>query len=430
DRSLLLSLVNAWSGAGAHERAIRAIDVALAAAPADEEALLHMRAVLHIASGDLEPALVDLERAFMLSGGSYAEELATLLEQIVATGTGDVATHRVRLAEILVNLEQTDEACVHLQAVVAADPENREALTTLAALHADAGRADASIDCYSALLALLDGEPLVDATLAFADLCDAHDRLATLKPALERATRIAPARAELKQRLRSTYAALGENRALASILLDDAEAETDPSQRFVLLTEAARILVDPKNGDPARAMTVLAEARQIKADDPETTTLLADALAASGKSGEALEMLEQLLVGQKRRSKSRSAIHRRVAHLYLGMGAKSTALQSLVKAMEDDPHDAELAMAVGDMAVEQNDFDAMPRAFRTVTLMKTAPAGSGARPTPEDKAVAYYQLARVAHLQGDPKKARLLADKSLSEAPTSEARALRDALKT
>jgi hypothetical protein len=36
----------------------------------------------------------------------------------------------------------------------------------------------------------------------------------------------------------------------------------------------------------------------------------------------------------------------------------------------------------------------------------------------------------VAHLQGDPKKARLLADKSLSEAQTPEARALRDALKT
>ncbi len=430
DRGLLLSLVNAWSSAGAHERAIRAIDGALAASPSDEEALLHMRAVLHIASGALEPALVDLERAFMLSGGSYAEELATLLEQVVESGEGDTAAHRVRLAEILVNLEQPEEACAHLQAVVAAEPTHREALTTLAALHADAGRADESIDCYSALLALLDGDALVDATLAFADLCDAHGRLATLRPALERASKVATATAELKQRLRSTYASLGENRELANLLLEDAHAEADPGLRFALLTDAARILVDPKSGDPKRAMAVLAEARQIKADDPETVTLLADALTASGKSGEALELLEQLLVGQKRRSKSRSGIHRRVAHLYLAMGARSTALQSLVKAMEDDPHDAELAMEVGDMAVEQNDFDAMPRAFRTVTLMKTAPAGSGARPTPEDKAVAYYHLARVAHLQGDPKKARLLADKSLSEAPTAEARALREALKT
>jgi golgin subfamily B member 1 len=83
------------------------------------------------------------------------------------------------------------------------------------------------------------------------------------------------------------------------------------------------------------------------------------------------------------------------------------------------------------MAVEQNDFDAMPRAFRTVTLMKTVPAGSTlAGPSPADKGIAYYHLARVAQLQGDAKKARLLAEKSLAESPTPEARVLRDALKT
>jgi len=63
--------------------------------------------------------------------------------------------------------------------------------------------------------------------------------------------------------------------------------------------------------------------------------------------------------------------------------------------------------------------------------MKTAPAATtGARPTAADKGIAYYHLARVAQLQGDLKKARLLAEKSLAESPTPEARVLRDALKS
>ena len=170
-------------------------------------------------------------------------------------------------------------------------------------------------------------------------------------------------------------------------------------------------------------MAVLAEARQIKADDPETATLLADALTGSGKSGEALELLEQLLVGQKRRSKSRSGIQRRVARLYLAMGAKSTALQALVKAMEDDPHDAELALEVGHMAVDQNDFDAMPRAFRTVTLMKTAPAGSGARPTRKTRP-SPTTTSRASRICRRPQEGSLARGQIIVGAQTPEARAL------
>jgi thioredoxin-like negative regulator of GroEL len=253
--------------------------------------------------------------------------------------------------------------------------------------------------------------------------------LKPLRPALERARAAAPGSIEIKRRLQMTYSALGENRALAGLLLEDAAGEADPTARFSVLMSAARLLVDPKLGDPGRAMTVLNQARAINADDPETGILLADALMASGKKGEALDLLEQLVAGQKRRSKPRSAMHRRIARLYMEMGAKSTALQSLVRAMEDDPHDPALAMEVGFAAVEQNDADAMQRAFRTVTLMKTVKPGAGGGATATEKATAYYHLARVAQMQGDLRKARLIVEKSLAEAKIPDALALRDELK-
>jgi tetratricopeptide (TPR) repeat protein len=158
---------------------------------------------------------------------------------------------------------------------------------------------------------------------------------------------------------------------------------------------------------------------------------MADALTATGKLGEALELLEQLVATQKRRSKSRSVMHRRMARLYAAMGARMGALQSLLKAMDDDPHDADLAMEVGLAAVEMGDLDATARAFRTLTLMKTVPPGSTQHegPTAADKALAYYHLARVAQKQGDPRKAKLLVEKSIAEAPLDEARALRESLR-
>jgi tetratricopeptide (TPR) repeat protein len=336
----------------------------------------------------------------------------------------------MRLVEVLHGLDRVEDACTHLEEILRRDPEHRDARAILAALEAKAGRVDEAITSYTLLIAVEEGEPLVNVTLAFADLCEEHGRLEELVPALERARREVPANEAIETRLRAAYTALGENRALADLILDEAAHQDDASEKFASLSKAARLLMDPDKGDPVRAMTVLADARSLRPDDPDNGVLLADALIASGKIGEALDLLEQLVAGQKRRSKVRSLMHSRIADLYTKMGAQMGALQSLVKAMDDDPHDAALAMRAGLGAVELNDVDAMTRAFRTVTLMKTVPLGvtEGGAPA-QAKCLAYYHLARVAQRQGDQRKARLMIEKSLGEFPTPEARALRDSLK-
>ena len=430
DRNVLLLLINSWSSAGEHARAIAAVDVALVDGPEDQESLFHMRAILHEAMGAREEAIGDLETAFSLSGGAYAEDLAAALEKFI--GTPDRAERqdlRMRLVEILHALERYDDACSHLEEILRRDPDHRDARGILAALDARAGRVDDAITNYTLLLALEEGETLVNVTMAFADLCEEHDRLAELAPALERALHESPGHEAISRRLHAAYTALGDQRALADLILQDAAVEKDVARKFTLLSSAARLLFDSEQGDPARAMTVVAEARLLRPDDPDIGLLLADALIASGKTGDALDLLEQLVAGQKRRSKARSNMHSRISDLYAKMGAQMGAVQSLVKAMDDDPHDAGLAMRAGLAAVEINDLDAMTRAFRTVTLMKTVPLGvtEGGAPSAA-KCVAYYHLARVAQRQGDLRKARLMIEKSLGEAPTPEARALRDSL--
>ena len=140
-------------------------------------------------------------------------------------------------------------------------------------------------------------------------------------------------------------------------------------------------------------------------------------------------MLEELLSVQKRRSKWRAAMHKRVGYIYNERGAQMIAIESYLKALDDDPHDAEFAIEVGELAVEINDLEATAKAFRTITLMKTVPEGSTDGATSAMKGLAYYHLARVAMRQGEPRKARVFVDKAIAESPTDDARELLEQLK-
>ncbi len=433
DRALTLELIETLADAGNTARARELLDEAVAAG--HDAGLLHARAKLHEAGGDLPSALADLESAYELTDGGYAESLvALLLRRIEELGGDAVAPEdelplRMRLAEVLYGMRRDEEACVELTRVLELDPMHHGALSALAVLHADAERPEESIACYEKLLQLEQGEELVDTTLAFAQVCEAHGLLDKLRPALEAAHRLAPEDREVRKRLSALYTSIGDRAALAELLLADAETADDQMTRFATLIEAARLLVDPFAGDAERAIEVLAQAREIKPDDPEAGMLHADALSAMGHKSQALDLLEELVSVQKRRSRLRSQMHRRIAVFYAQTGARAAALQSLMRALDDDPHDAVLAMEVGLAAAEANDLEATSRAFRTLTLMKTAAPGSNEGATPQAKGLAYYHLALVAQRQGDVRKARVMIEKSLQEHASADAKALADVLK-
>jgi len=91
------------------------------------------------------------------------------------------------------------------------------------------------------------------------------------------------------------------------------------------------------------------------------------------------------------------------------------ALQALTKAFELDMKNGKLAIRLGELAVEIDENEIAQRAFRAVTIMKPLVAETNEGATSEMKADANYYLAAIARKLGDPRKAKVLASKALTE---------------
>jgi Flp pilus assembly protein TadD len=131
-----------------------------------------------------------------------------------------------------------------------------------------------------------------------------------------------------------------------------------------------------------------------------------------------------------RRSKTLAAVLRRIARLDVAEGDRPAALVALSRAFDNEPQSAPLAMELGALAVELEDHELATRAFRAVTLMKTT-TGTPEGATTALRGVAYYHLGRMAFIQGDRRKARLMIDKAIVDDPGLDAaRALLEQLKS
>jgi tetratricopeptide (TPR) repeat protein len=332
---------------------------------------------------------------------------------------------------VLARAGDTERARAELSELTRTDGRDRAALHALAALEEGDQRWDAASAIYRRLIALEDGEALVDTALKLASTCEAADRIVDARGALERAIRVMPDHPGVRARLRAVYNVAGAGRELAALLIDDAARAPDPAARFPLLVQAGRLLLESE-GEAPRAAMVLADARALRPDDAEVTMLLADAYGAAGRGAEARGILEAVVAAYKgRRAKPLASVHRRLARLAFVAGDHAGALAALGRAFDNDPQNAQLAMELGALAIELEDHDVATRAYRAVTLMKITAGGVEGGATTQVRAVAYYHLGRMAFLQGDRRKARLMIDKAVVDDPTLEAaRALLDQLRS
>ena len=412
------------------KRAARALDEALSRAPADG-ALLHERARLRFRAGEIGDAISDFELA-LASGAPCREELVAALRVGRGGGADPSArrSERRRLAALLAESGDRDGARAELAEVLRGDGKDTLALRALAAVEAGDGRWDAATAPLRRLLSLAVGDALVDCALDLADACERAGRVADARGGLERAHRSAPADRRVSARLRAVYEALGERRELGAMAREEAAAETDVARRFQLLLEAGRAFLAADPPDAAAALAVLEDARGLRPEDQELTLATADAMARGDRLADALALLDAAIRGHKaRRSKPLSALFRKKSALELADGDLSSALASLERAFESDPSDGALALELGLLALDIDDGAVAARAFRAITIMKIAPAGAEGT-TSRGKAIAYGHLARAALGDGDVRKARLFAEKSLAEDATyDDARALLDGLR-
>lgn len=416
DRELLGRLIEAHQRAGEPGVALRILED-LPGEVARDPDVSRARAALLSEVGRDDEAVQALEGAFAVDPDA-AYDLVAALERAISRAEPERARELgLRLAEVFERSADVEAARARLAELAKQLPKDREVVRRLAELESRAERWDAASMAYRKLIALEEGEALTDAALALADACERAGRFGDARGGLERAHKLAPSEPRLRARLRALYESIGDNRELAQFVLEEAATEQQVQRRFELLLSAGNLLLMP-DGDPGRAVEVLAEARGLAPDNTEGSVLCARAYAAVGRAEEAMALLGEVVASFRgRRSKELSPVYREMSRIQLAEGDLSDALASLTKAFEMDMKNSRLAMELGQLALDMDETEVASRAFRGVTMLRTGEDDSGEPVTIELKAHAQYQLALLAQRAGDPRRARMLASKALSDNP-------------
>ena len=420
DARLLDRLVEAYRSADQPDAALKALDTFMADGSADATLLRKRAQLLGELSRD-EEAVTALEAAYAVDA-SLAPDLIDALERAIARAEPpEDRRQTLRLVELLEAAGDAHGARARLSEFVRETPVDADALRRLAALSTRTGHLDHAATTLSRLVEIETGEALVADALRMADAFEQLGRLHEARGGLERALGVDRRRSDVRQRLQAIYAEIGAVRERAELLLEDAQSSSEPGEHRRLLLEAGELLLATE-GQAATAVRIL---ETVRAQDPENidaVVLLSRAYNAAQRSDEALALLTSVTDANKgRRVKALGQVYQEIAALHLLDGFLSDALTALTKAFELDPKNGKLAMQLGLQALEIDEDETAQRAFRGIAIMKAPEAGSNDGATPEMKADANFHLAQLAKKAGDPRKAKVLASKALSENPDHEA---------
>jgi len=414
ERKLLERLMEAHRAAQNPEAALGVLEDLLRADPESVELQRKRATVLGDLGRDAE-AVIAFERAFAADPSAVAELIESIERAIVRADPSEEARLTLRLVEVFESSGDLPGARARLAEFVRENPNDLGALRRLASLESRTGNIEGALETLSRLVEVEHGDALIETALRYSEACELAGKLSDSRPALERALSENHLHPELRSRLAAVYEALGARRELADLLLEDAGNEPDPALRVASLLRVGTLLLAPE-GDAAAAVEVLESARQDNPDSVEVVVLLARAYAAAHRADEALALLNSIADANKgRRTKALGGIFSTMAQIHLDEGYLTDALAALGKAFELDPKNGELAMRLGQLAVEIDENEIAQRAFRAVAIMKPPTPGTTDGAPVEAKADANYYLAILAKKSGDPRKAKVLVAKALAE---------------
>ena len=412
ERKLLERLVEAHRAAQNPEAALGVIDDLIRAEP-DKVELYRRRAVVLGDLGRDDEAVRAFERAFASDPSVVSELIEAIERAIVRADPADEARLTLRLVEVFESSGDLPGARARLAEFVRANPNDLGALRRLASLESRTGNIEGALDTLAQLVDVEQGDALIETALRYSEACELSGRLADSRPALERALRENHLHPELRQRLEAVYELLGARRELSDMLLEDASNEVDPALRLTGFLRVGTLLLED---DAPAAVQVLESARHENPESVEVVVLLARAYASARRAEEALSLLNAIAEANKgRRTKALGGIYGTMAQIHLDEGYLTDALQALNKAFDLDPKNGELAMRLGQLAVEIDEDEVAQRAFRAVSIMKPPAPGSTEGAPSDAKADANYYLAVLARKAGDPRKAKVLLAKALAE---------------
>jgi tetratricopeptide (TPR) repeat protein len=419
DRSLMERLLTNERASGDVSGALEVIEKYLERHP-DEQALRRVRAGLLSELGRDSEAIADLEQA-AVADSSVTAELTQALERALERAEG--AAHTELALKLVDALERSGDPAAARERLVELserDSSNRAVLERLAGLERQSGNAEGAIRAYARLGELSNGEELVSAALALAKLSDESGTPEAARPLLERALESNPGHPELRAALLVVLERTGAHRAQAALLLQQALEQPQGPERLPLLLRAAELSL--AGDDLDAALEALQNARNDAPDSVEAAVLISQAYTRGGRLDQALAHLTHLIDLYKgKRLRALSVVFEEKANVHLEEGFLTDALVALGKAFEMDPKNARIGMRLGKLAFEAEEEEVAQRALRSVAIMKTAESDGPEGARSDSKAEANYMLALLAQKAQDPRKAKILAAKAISENPAHEA---------
>lgn len=415
DLGLVAEHSRALQQSGDTATGVATVTAALDAREANDVArpwLLRLRAELHASRGDDTAAAEDLQGALDSGDSEALGELIAALDRqrLRAADDGELEREReatMRLVDVLPRAGQGETAETLLAGWVERAPHDAEALRRVGELHANAERWHDAAAVYQRLVQAEEGAGQVTAALRLAEACERTGRPEDAREGLERAYERNRGDDALRLRLRTLYEGLAMPREAARLWMDDADFASDDDARVERLRRAGETWLDQAS-DPAQAVTVLEQARSLKATDHETTVLLADAYTAAERLADASQLLNDAITAHRnRRSKELAVLQHRMGRLAYAAADHSVEMAWLNAALDTDPQNGQVAAELADVAMELQQHEIALKALRAVALMKS--------PGPMSRAMAFLKQGRIAHAQGDSKRAIFLARKSLSE---------------
>lgn len=259
------------------------------------------------------------------------------------------------------------------------------------------------------------GIRVADAYLAIGERAVARARLEEVLPLGGSGNNVAAVRV----RLAEIYRVDAAWEPLAALLDAEAEETPDEARRVALLREVARLYAD-RLGDPAAGVERLRKAIEIRPDDGELGSELAQLLSATGQFDDAAELLQRRIDAYEgRRPKERAPLHGKLADVLLAAGRRDEALKQLETAAQIDPTRSDILYQLARFAQEQGRLPDAEQTYRTLLLALRRPAAQSEQaPT---LAEVYLGLSEVARQRGDAPSAADLVE-SAFEAAVGDAR--------
>jgi tetratricopeptide (TPR) repeat protein len=166
--------------------------------------------------------------------------------------------------------------------------------------------------------------------------------------------------------------------------------------------------------DPDTALLALGEAMSLDPENIDTFAITADIHISRKDMDEADALINQAIeLCKGRRTPELAVLQMKKADICHALGNRAEELQWVEQASLSNRNDGEIAARLADLAEEVEDWEMALKALRNISLLKTE--------CPISKAETFFRQGRIAHIQGDPKRAVLYVKKALQEEPGHEA---------